>query len=158
MNSLDRQRRHPHGWFADLEVGRGPSGVHQLAPGKRPMRMDSIHHQRVRRQILIIDQTALGKGRQIAGPMKLHLLRAHDSPPALGLDPSHLGERGGPQVAHAIAVGHLEEAVACRHRTQLHRLEEHVVAYVSASYTTTSRLWAAMRLSRRFSGVSTMRP
>jgi hypothetical protein len=61
-------------------------------------------------------------------------------------------------VAHPVAMGHLEEAVACRHRPQLHRLEEHVIPRVSPSYLTTSRLWVALQLPRCFCGVSIQVP
>ena len=63
--------------------------------------------------------------------MDLDLLGADDGPAALRLDAAHHGVRGRVAVAHAVAVRHLEEAVARGHRPELHRLEEDVVARVA---------------------------
>ena len=63
--------------------------------------------------------------------MDLDLLGAYDSPTALSLDAAHDGVRGRVTVTHAVAVRHLEEAVARSHRPELDRLEEDVVALVA---------------------------
>ena len=51
--------------------------------------------------------------------MDLDLLGADDGPAALRLDAAHHGVRRRVAVAHAVAVRHLEEAVARRHRPEL---------------------------------------
>ena len=62
----------------------------------------------------------------------LDLLGADDGPASLGLDAAHDRVRGRVAVAHAVAVRHLEEAVARGHRPELDGLEQDVVARVAA--------------------------
>ncbi|MNT93799.1 hypothetical protein D3C72_2353570 [compost metagenome] len=59
--------------------------------------------------------------------MKFHLLGADDRPAAFGLHAAHMGQRRRVAITHAVAVRHLVEAVAGGHRTDLHRLEQHVI-------------------------------
>src|SRR5947209_5741161 len=54
-----------------------------------------------------------------------------DGPTALGLDAAHDRVGGRVAVAHAVAMRHLEEAVARGDRAELHRLEQDVVARVA---------------------------
>ncbi|MCY1561963.1 hypothetical protein D9M68_992900 [compost metagenome] len=57
-------------------------------------------------------------------------LGAHRTPAALGLDAAHGRQHVRPQVAHAVAVGHLEEAVGGGHRADPDRLEEDGIARI----------------------------
>ena len=61
----------------------------------------------------------------------LHLLGADDRPTSFGLDPSHDRVRRRVAMAHPVAVRHLEETVARRHRAEGDRLEENVVTRVA---------------------------
>src|SRR5688572_8747181 len=54
-----------------------------------------------------------------------------DAPAALGLDLAEPGADPGQGIGHAACVGHLIEAVRCRHRPDLYRLEQDVVARVA---------------------------
>ena len=67
----------------------------------------------------------------LGGVMELDLLGAHHRPAALGLDAAHGGVAAGVKPAHAVAVRHLEEPVASRHRPDLDRLEQDVEAGLS---------------------------
>ena len=70
-------------------------------------------------------------GAHLRRRVDLDLLGADDGPPALGLDPAHVGVGGRVVVPHPVAVRHLEEAVARGHRPELHGLEEDVVAGIA---------------------------
>ncbi len=101
--------------------------VDELATGKRSVRVNALNHQRVGRNVGVVDEPAFDKRRDVVCPVELDFLRADDTPTPFGLHPAHLGERRGPRVAHTVAMGNLEEAVRCHDRADLDRFEEDVV-------------------------------
>ena len=120
------ERRDP-----SVEVGRGHAVVHEFDPGQRSVGVNLFHEARVHRDVRVVPQPSLDEATGIGVGVELDLLGADDGPASLRLDASHDRVRGRVAVAHAVAVRYLEEAVAGRHRTELHRLEEHVVARVA---------------------------
>ncbi len=70
-------------------------------------------------------------GRHVRARVDVDLLGADHGPAALGLHAAHGRQRGRIAVTHAVAVRHLEEAVARGDRTDGNRLEEDVVARVA---------------------------
>ena len=127
----DRQVRRPERHLAAVKV-RGVHAVwHQLDARKRAVLVHLFHETRVRRNILIVPDPELDERTDLRARMDLHLLGADDRPAALGLDAAHHRVGGRVAVAHAVAVRHLEEAVARGHRPDAHRLEQDVVTRVA---------------------------
>ena len=81
--------------------------------------------------IAVVPQAALDAGAVLGSVMDFHLFGAHNRPATFGLHTAHLRHAGGVGAAHAIAVRHLVEPVACRNRTDLDRLEQDVVARIA---------------------------
>ena len=131
---LHRQVRRPGGRDAAVEVrGRHPV-VDELDPGERVVRVHLVDEPLVHRDVGVVPQPALDVAAGVRVGMEVDLLRADDRPAAFRLDAAHHRVRGRVAVAHAVAVRHLEEAVARRHRPEADRLEEHVVARVSHGF------------------------
>ena len=63
--------------------------------------------------------------------MDIHMLGVHHRPATLGLDPPHGGVGVGSQVAHAVAMWRLVEAVLGGDRTDSDGLEQDIVARIS---------------------------
>ena len=103
----------------------------ELDAGQRAVRVHLLDQALVRRDVVVVPEAPLDEPADVRAGMDLHLLRADDRPAALGLDAAHhrVGRRVA--VAHAVAVRHLEEPVARRHRTEGDRLEQDVVAGVA---------------------------
>ncbi len=95
------------------------------------MRVHLLDEPLVSRNVGVVPQAALDEAADVRGRMDLDLLGAHDRPPAFGLDAAHHRVGGRVAVAHAVAVRHLEEAVACGHRPEPDRLEQDVVAGIA---------------------------
>ena len=105
--------------------------VDELDAGERAVRVHLVDEPRVRGMSASSHSRPSMYPRDVRVGMDLDLLRADDRPAAFGLDAPHHRVRGRVAVAHPVAVRHLEEAVARRHRPEPDRLEEHVVARVS---------------------------
>ena len=95
------------------------------------MRVHLLDEPLVRRDVRVVPETALDEAADVRGGMDFDLLGADDGPTALGLDAAHDRVGGRVAVAHAVAMRHLEEAVARGDRAELHRLEQDVVARVA---------------------------
>ncbi len=117
--------------FARVQVRRGGAVVRQLQRGQRAVRVHLVAHQRQRGDVAVVPQPRLHVRREVAAGVDLAFLGGDHRPAALGLDLAHrrVGERH--RVAHAIAMRHLEEAVLGRHRADLQRGEQDVVAGVA---------------------------
>ena len=63
--------------------------------------------------------------------MYLDLLGANHTPTALGLDRTVGGLGVGATMAQRVAMWHLEKTVGGGHRTDLHRLKQDVVLWIS---------------------------
>ncbi len=127
----DRQVRRAERRDPSVEVPFGHAVVHELDPGERAVRMHLLDEPLVRRDVGVVPEAALDVAADVRGGMDLDLLGADDGPAALRLDAAHDGMCGRVAVTHAVAVRHLEEAVTRRHRPELHRLEEDVIARVA---------------------------
>ena len=122
-----RARRHRH--LAARHVARVVAHVGELDRGEAPVPVHELRHARERGDIALVPQTDLAGG--LGGGVDVALLGAHDRPAPFGLHPAHHRHRGGMEPPHAVAVGHLVEAVASGDRTDLHRLEEDVVTGIA---------------------------
>ena len=85
----------------------------------------------VGRDVGVVPEAAFDVAADVGGGVDLDFLRANDGPAALRFDAAHDRMRCRVAVTHAVAVRHLEEAVACRDGAELHGLEEDVVARVA---------------------------
>ena len=103
----------------------------ELDARERAVRVHLVDEALVHRDVGVVPQPPLDVPARVRVGMEVDLLRADDGPAAFRLDAPHHRVRGRVAVAHPVAVRHLEEAVARRHRPELDRLEEHVVARVS---------------------------
>ena len=121
----------PIGGWRHVQVGRRHAAVDELDPGQRAVLVHLLDQPLVHRDVGVVPEPALDVPGDVGRVVELDLLGAHDRPAALGLDAAHLGVGARVQVAHAVAVRHLEEAVAGRHRPDRHRLEQDVVARVA---------------------------
>src|SRR5258708_12439747 len=101
----------------------------ELDPGEAAMIVDERGRAGEIGNVLLVPQPYLLG--DVAGRMDVALLGADHRPAALGLDAAHDRHRRRPVAAHAVAMRHLEEAVARRHRTDAQLLEQHVVAPVA---------------------------
>ena len=99
----------------------------ELDAGQRAVLVHLLDQARMRRDVDFAPDPALDVVAEVVRVVDLHLLGADDRPAALGLDAAHRRVRRRVAVTHAVAVRHLEEPVARRHRPDLHRLEEDVV-------------------------------
>ena len=97
-------------------------------------------------------------GRDIAGGMDLDFLGADHRPAALGLDAAHGRERRGIVVAHAVAMGHLVEAVLGGDRADLDRLEQDVVARIARHSGPPDGSWRATLACRSAKKQAAPRP
>ncbi len=125
------QMRGPERWDSPVQVpGRHPA-VNELDPRERAVRLDLLDQSRVRGNVGVVPEPAFDEAADVRARVDLHLLGADDGPAAFRLDPSHDRVRRRVAMAHAVAVRHLEEAVARCHRTESDRLEENVVTRVA---------------------------
>ena len=85
--------------------------VGQLDAGQGAVCVYRLGHQGQGRDVVVVPEPALDVGRQVAAVVDLHLLGADHAPAALGLHAAHGGQALRHAVAHAVAVGHLVEAV-----------------------------------------------
>jgi len=117
--------------LARIQVRRGGAVVRQLHRGQRAVRVHLVAHQREGGDVAVVPQPRLHVGREVAAGVDLAFLGGHHRPAALRLHFAHgrVGQRHG--VAHAVAVGHLEEAVLRGDRADLYRGEQDVVAGVA---------------------------
>ncbi len=132
--AADRQVRRAERRDPAVEVRADHPVVHELDPGERAVCVDLLDEALVRRNVRVVPEAALDEAARVGRGVDLDLLCADDGPASLGLDAAHHGMSGRVAVAHAVAVGHLEEAVAGGHRPELDRLEQDVVARVAAHY------------------------
>ena len=115
---LHRQVRRPGGRDAAVEVrGRHPV-VDELDPRERVVRVHLVDEALVHRDVGVVPQPALDVAAGVGVGMEVDLLRADDRPAAFRLDAAHHRVRRRVAVAHAVAVRHLEEAVARGHRPE----------------------------------------
>ena len=121
----------PQGRFPAVEVGRIHTVVAELDAGQGVVGMDRLGQARQRRHIPLVPEAQLDEGRDVGAVVDLDLLGADHAPAALRLDAAHGSVGAGVPVAHAVAMGHLEEAVLGRDRTDPHRLEQDVVARIA---------------------------
>ena len=103
----------------------------QFERGQRAMRMDAVAHQGQGRDVAVVPQARLDVGGQVAARVDLAFLGRDHGPAALGLDFAHGCVGEWHRMAHAVAVGYLEETVLRRHRPDPHRGEEDVVTGVA---------------------------
>ena len=120
----DRHGARPHRHGPRVQVGRIDPRVDELDPGERSVRVHGVDHAAERGHILVGPEAPLEVRGEVAGGVDLHLLRAHHPPATFGLGATHGGERLGVPVPHAVAVGHLVEAVGRRDGADPDRLEE----------------------------------
>ena len=81
--------------------------------------------------VMVAPQAELDIGRDIRRVVDLHHLGADHGPAALRLHAAHGGEGRGIAVAHAVAMGHLVEAVARHMGADADGFEENVVAGIA---------------------------
>ena len=127
----DREVRRAERRDPAVGIGRGHPAVGQLDAGERAVRVHLLDEARVRGNVGVVPQAALDEAADVGRGVDLDLLGAHDRPAALGLDAAHHRVGGRVAVAHAVAVRHLEEAVARGHRPEPDGLEQDVVAGVA---------------------------
>ena len=85
----------------------------------------------MRGNIAVVPQSAFDEWRDVAGRMYFHFFGTHDGPSPFGLDAAHGGVALRPGMAHAVAMGHLEETILGGHGTDADRFEKNVVARVA---------------------------
>ena len=98
-------------------------------PASAPCLLHLFHQPFVCRDVGVVPDPPLDVRGDVGRMVDLDLLRAHDGPAAFSLDAAHDGVRRRVLVAHAVAVGNLEEPVASRDRPDLHGLEEDVESW-----------------------------
>ena len=125
------QVRRAHRHLAGSQVGPVHAVVGELEPGQRAVRVNRFGHAGEDRDVPLVPQPQLDEGRDVGAVVDLALLGADHAPAAFGLDAAQDGHGGWVAVAHAVAMRHLVEAVGRRHRPDLHRLEEDVVAGIA---------------------------
>ena len=122
-----RARRHRH--LAARQVACVVAHVGELDRCEAPVPVHELRHAGQGGDVTLVPQPHLAGG--LGGGVNVALLGADDRPAPLGLHPAHHRHRGGMEPPHAVAVGHLVEAVAGGHRADPHRLEQNVVTGVS---------------------------
>ncbi|MEI2807145.1 MAG: hypothetical protein V9G18_14785 [Albidovulum sp.] len=121
----------PEGRLARQRVRRSLAAVPKFDPGKGAVGMDRRGHRCVVSHVAVVPERGIGRVGVVRAGMDRAVFGIHHAPAALGLDPSHGGERVGVEVAHAGAVRHLVEAVGRGDRADPDRLEEDVEAGVA---------------------------
>ena len=123
INAVRRHRARRHRRDAAIVIGAVKGVVNQLDAGERAVLVHRIGHQPMLRDIALVPQPPLDKGRQFRTGMNLHFLGADNAPAALGLDRSIGGLGARASVPQHVAVRHLEKTIRRRHRADFHRLE-----------------------------------
>ena len=118
-------------WLAGGEAGDVIAADPELAAGERPLAMHRLGHQPLGADIFIVPEPGIGIGRVVGARMDRAIFGVHHGPAALGLHAAHGGQGTGQGPAHAGAMRHLIEAVACRQRPDAHRLEQDVVTRIA---------------------------
>ena len=124
-----RQRRH-RGVY---RLRARHAAVDELDAGQRAVRVHRLGQQRERRDVVVVPQPALDVAarRRESGWISTSSVQTTAQPPS-ALMPRMAACAVGSRCAHAVAVGHLVEAVAGGHRPDRHRLEQDVVARIAA--------------------------
>ncbi len=89
---------------ASPEIGGVHAAVDELDPGERPVLVHLRYEQLVRGDVRVVPDPSLHVRADVGCVVDLHLLRAHDRPATLCLDPAHDRVRGRIAVSHAVAV------------------------------------------------------
>ncbi len=118
--------------LARPEVGHARAAQAEFDARQRAFGMDHLGHQRVRANVALVPEGRHGKGRVLARRMDRAVFGVDHAPAALGLHAAQMGQGARAQVAAAGAVRHLIEAVLGRHRPDLDRFEEDIVAWIAA--------------------------
>ena len=129
-----RQVRRAERHGARVVVRSRDSAVDELDPGQRPMRVHLLDQPRVGRDVGVVPDPSLDEAPDVGRMVELDLLGADDRPAALGLDPAHHRVGGRVAVPHPVAVRHLEEPVARRHRADPDRLEQDVETRLAGAH------------------------
>src|SRR5215469_17208633 len=95
------------------------------------MIVHTLNHSSMRRNITVVPQAIIGMVLQVRAAMNLAELRRHDAPAALRLHRAQRGHRVGVSVAETRAMWHLIEPIWRNDRTDPHRLEKQLVAWVA---------------------------
>jgi len=93
--------------------------------------VDSVGHQGLGRDIVLVPQGAERIRRIIGAGMDRAVFGVDHAPAAFGLDAAHRRHRIGQAITHAGAMGHLIEPVGRCHRADFDRLEQDVVAGIT---------------------------
>ena len=117
--------------FATDQVRTVEPVVGEFDTGQRAALVNHVGDPGQPGQILLVPDPQFDERPDIGRGVDLNLFGADHSPTSFGLHPAHVGLAGGIPVAHAVAVRYLVEAVTCRHRADLYRLEEDVVARIA---------------------------
>ena len=104
--------------------------MHQLDAGQSAVRVDRIVHTGEGRDVAVVPQAALNDRSDVAGRMDVCLFCTNNSPAAFRLHSAHGRHGTRIDAAHAVAMGHLEEAVLGGQRADFQRLKKDVVAWV----------------------------
>ena len=89
----DRQRRRRQRNFLGIEVGTVDPGIGQLDAGQRAVLLDAAGHLGDHRNVVVVPQPQLDKGRDFGGVVHLALFGENHAPATLRLDPAHLRNR-----------------------------------------------------------------
>ena len=128
VDLVDRPRARRHRHLAARQVACVVAHVGELDRCEAPVPVHELRHAGQGGDVTLVPQPHLAGG--LGGGVNVALLGADDRPAPLGLHPAHHRHRGGMEPPHAVAVGHLVEAVAGGDRADPHRLEQNVVTGV----------------------------
>ncbi len=150
------------GWLPATGRCAGPSGgwrthrfggvhpaVHELDPGEGAVLVHVLDETLVGGNVGVVPDPPFDVRGHVRRVVDLDLLGADHGPPALRLHSAHDRVRRRVAVPHAVAVRHLEEAVARRHGPDRHRLEEDVESWLAHGRQTVPR---SGRAGRSFAG------
>ena len=127
----DRQRHRAHRCDPTVEIGSVHAVVAELDAGQRAVLVNPVGGHRERWDVDVVPDPLLDERRDLRAVVDLGLLGAHHRPTAFGFRRPHLGVRRHVAIAHAAALGDLEEAVLGDDRADRDGFEEDVEAGVA---------------------------
>ena len=105
--------------------------MHELASDERIVAVNRFDHHAQGTSVPVVPKLEKSIGRGIGGGMNRAYFGTDDGPSALSADLTNPVLRVDVLVTSPGAVRHLIEAVLGRHRTDAHRLEQNVVAWIA---------------------------